>query len=303
MQESAPRIHPYLGILLGVIAVSFAAIFIRLCQAHPLVVAFYRMALAALVLLPWMAKGGWSRLAGLGRALLIRAILAGLFLGIHMGTWVTSLYFTSVASSIILVSTQSVFAVLLSHYGIKERASRGVFVAVGIALVGSIIIGGSDLRLGRTTLVGDLLALAGGFTAALYMIIGRRVRQELSVLPYVFLAYSTAAAVLGIGCLSLQVKMWGYPGQTYLWLVLLALVPTHLGHTMFNWALRYLRAYVIGISLLGEPIGATVLAFFIFKEVPALLTFVGGAMVLGGIYLLAREERVMAELVGKKGWA
>jgi drug/metabolite transporter (DMT)-like permease len=298
MQESAPRINPYLGVILGVIAVSFAAVFIRLCQAHPLAVAFYRMALAALVLLPLMAKGRWSQLTGLRRALLVRAILAGFFLGLHMGTWVTSLYFTSVASSIILVSTQSVFAVLLSHYGIKERASRGVLVAVCVAFVGSIIIGGSDLRLGRETLVGDGLALAGGFTAALYMIIGRRVRQELSVLPYVFLAYSTAAVLLGVGCLTFQVKMWGYPGQTYLWLALLALVPTHLGHTMFNWALRYLPAYVIGVSLLGEPIGSTVLAYVIFREVPLALTFVGGVLVLAGIYLVARQERGMRNVVG-----
>ena len=297
MKESAPRIHSYWGVILGVIAVSFAAIFIRLCQAHPLAVAFYRMGLAALMLLPFLAKSGWSQLAGLRRDLLIRAILAGFFLGIHMGTWVTSLFFTSVASSIILVSTQSVFAVVLSHYGIRERASRGVLAAVLIAFIGSIIIAGSDLRLGREALVGDGLALAGGFTAALYMIIGRRVRQELSVLPYVFLAYSTAAVLLGIGCLSFQVKMSGYPGHTYLWLVLLALVPTHLGHTMFNWALRYLRAYVIGVSLLGEPIGSTVLAFVIFQEVPLALTFVGGMLVLVGIYMVAREGRGVRSVV------
>jgi drug/metabolite transporter (DMT)-like permease len=215
-----------------------------------------------------------------------------------MGTWVASLSFTSVASSMILVSTQSIFAVALSHFAIKERVSRVVLLAVVIALLGSLIIGGGDLRVGRETLTGDGLALAGGLLAALYMITGRKVRQELPLLPYIFLAYSTAAVLLGIACLVFRTRMWSYPGQTYLWLVLLALVPTHLGHTVFNWALKYLPAYVISISLLGEPIGATTLAYLVFREAPPVLTFVGGALVLAGIYLVAREERGVARVVG-----
>lgn len=298
MGELKPGTRPYLGILAGVTAVSFAAIFIRLSQAHPLAVAFYRMALAALVFLPLVVSRGWSQLASLRRAALARAFLAGLFLGIHMGVWVSSLYHTSVASSVILVSTQSVFAVLLSHFGIREKVSRGVLLAVLIALVGSVLVGGSDLRLGRETLAGDGLALAGAFMAALYITTGRTVRRELPLLPYVFLVYSTAAVFLGICCLAFRVRMTGYSGQTYLWLILLALVPTVMGHTLFNWSLRYLRAYVIGVSLLGEPIGATVLAYFVFGEVPAPLKFVGGVMVLAGIYLLARKERGVVEAVG-----
>ena len=183
MRERTLWTRPYFGVLLGVVAVSFAAIFIRLCQAPPLAVAFYRMALAAVVLLPMMVRRGWSQLAGLRKAALARALLAGLFLGIHMGVWVSSLYFTSVASSVILVSTQSIFAILLSHLAIKERASGGVLLAVLVALAGSVLIGGSDMSLGRETLVGDGLALAGALMAALYMVTGRRVRQELPLLP------------------------------------------------------------------------------------------------------------------------
>lgn len=298
MRERTLWTRPYFGVLLGVVAVSFAAIFIRLCQAPPLAVAFYRMALAAVVLLPLMVHRGWSQLAGLRKAALARALLAGLFLGIHMGVWVSSLYFTSVASSVILVSTQSIFAILLSHLVIKEKVSGGVLLAVLIALAGSVLIGGSDMSLGRETLLGDGLALAGALMAALYMVTGRRVRQELPLLPYVFLVYSTAAVLLGICCLVFRVKMTGYPGQTYLWLVLLALVPTLVGHTLFNWTLKYLPAYVIGVSLLGEPIGSTVLAYFVFGEVPALLAFVGGVMVLGGLYLLVRKEEAVKRVVG-----
>ncbi len=298
MRERTLWTRPYFGVLLGVVAVSFAAIFIRLCQAPPLAVAFYRMALAAVVLLPMMVRRGWSQLAGLRKAALARALLAGLFLGIHMGVWVSSLYFTSVASSVILVSTQSIFAILLSHLAIKERASGGVLLAVLVALAGSVLIGGSDMSLGRETLVGDGLALAGALMAALYMVTGRRVRQELPLLPYVFLVYSTAAVLLGICCLVFRVQMTGYPGQTYLWLVLLALVPTLVGHTLFNWTLKYLPAYVIGVSLLGEPIGSTMLAYFVFREIPATFTFVGGAMVLGGLYMLVRKEEAVKRVVG-----
>jgi drug/metabolite transporter (DMT)-like permease len=204
-----------------------------------------------------------------------------------------------VASSMILVSTQSIFAVLLSHFAIKERVSRTVLAAVTIALLGSIIIGGGDLQVGRRALIGDGLALVGGFLAAAYMVTGRTVRRELPLLPYVFLVYSSAAVLLGIGCLVSGTKMWGYPGGTFLWLILLALVPTHLGHTMFNWALRYIPAYVISISLLGEPIGSTTLAYFIFKEAPPALTFVGGALVLAGVYLVIRDQgRRVAAVVG-----
>jgi drug/metabolite transporter (DMT)-like permease len=276
-QVSPPPVPPALAVVLGVIAVSFAAVFIRMCQAPPLAVAFYRMALAAAVLLPLMTgRRGWRQLSGLSRPLLGRILLAGLFLGLHMGTWVTSLYYTSVASSMILVSTQSIFVVLLSHFAIKERVSRAVMAAAIIALVGSIIIGGGDLQVGRHSLIGDGLALAGGF-----------------------LVYSTAAVLLGIGCLFTGTQMWGFPGETFLWLVLLALIPTHLGHTMFNWALRYIPAYVISISLLGEPIGSTTLAYFIFKETPPALTFVGGALVLAGVYLVIRDQgRRVAGVVG-----
>ena len=286
--------------ILGVTAVSFAAIFIRLCQAPPLAVAFYRMALAAVVLLPLMAvRRGWSQLAGLSRPLLWQALLAGLFLGLHMGTWVTSLYYTSVASSMILVSTQSIFTVLLSHFAIKERVSRTVMAAVFIALLGSVISGGGDLQVGRGSLIGDGLARAGGFLAAAYMVAGRTIRRQLPLLPYIFLVYSTAAALLGVGCLVSGTQMWGYPGGTFLWLILLALVPTHLGHTMFNWALRYIPAYVISISLLGEPIGSTTLAYFIFGETPPHLTFLGGALVLAGVYLVIRDQgRRVAGVVG-----
>jgi len=299
-QVSPPPVPPALAVVLGVIAVSFAAVFIRMCQAPPLAVAFYRMALAAAMLLPLMTgRRGWRQLSGLSRPLLGRILLAGLFLGLHMGTWVTSLYYTSVASSMILVSTQSIFVVLLSHFAIKERVSRAVMAAVTVALVGSIIIGGGDLQVGRHSLIGDGLALAGGFLAAAYMITGRTVRRKLPLLPYVFLVYSTAAVLLGIGCLVTGTQMWGYPGETFLWLILLALIPTHLGHTMFNWALRYIPAYVISISLLGEPIGSTTLAYFIFKETPPALTFVGGALVLAGVYLVIRDQgRRVAGVVG-----
>jgi drug/metabolite transporter (DMT)-like permease len=219
-----------------------------------------------------------------------------------MGVWVTSLFFTSVASSIILVSTQSVFAVLISHFGIKERVSRGIMLAVIIAVIGSAIITGGDLRIGRDTMVGDILALTGGLMAALYMIAGRKIRQELPLLPYIFVAYSTAALLLGIGCLVFRTQMWGYPGQTYLWLILLALIPTHLGHTMFNWALKYLPAYVIGISLLGEPIGSTILAVLVFSEIPPAMTFAGGTLVLAGLYMLAREERGARKKADPGSW-
>ena len=300
MKVSGPPAPPSLAVIMGVTAVSFAAIFIRLCQAPPLAVAFYRMALAAAVLVPVMVgRRGWSQLTGLSRPLLMQALLAGLFLGLHMGTWVTSLYYTSVASSMILVSTQSIFAVLLSHFAIKERVSRTVLVAVTIALLGSVIIGGGDLQVGRQSLIGDGLALMGGFLAAAYMVTGRMVRRELPLLPYVFLVYSSAAVLLGIGCLVSGTQMWGYPEGTFLWLILLALVPTHLGHTLFNWALRYLPAYVISISLLGEPVGSTTLAYFVFGEAPPALTFAGGALVLAGVYLVVRDQgRRVAGVVG-----
>ncbi|MFQ6057551.1 MAG: DMT family transporter [Anaerolineae bacterium] len=281
---------PYLGISLGIVAVSFGSIFIRLADAPSLIIAAYRLTVASLILAPAALLTSGDELRALTRGDLQLALLSGLFLGLHFATWITSLEYTSVASSVVFVDTHPLFVGLASHFLLRERLSRPMLIGILAAVVGGAIIGYGSLGLGRKELLGDLLALAGAVMAAGYFLIGRRLRPKLSLLSYISLVYATGAVVMLAFCLLAGQSFVGYSGQTYLMFLLLAVVPQILGHSSFNWALRYLSATFVSVTVLGEPIGATILAYFILSEPPTLLEVVGGVLILAGIYVASREE-------------
>jgi drug/metabolite transporter (DMT)-like permease len=233
-------------------------------------------------------------------------VASGVFLALHFATWITSLEYTTVASSVVLVSTSPLWVALLTPLVLKESLARSILSGMGLALFGGFVVGMSDSCLvesGRLVcppvaefirgraFIGDLLALAGAWMAAGYLLIGRRIRVRMSLIPYIFLVYGTAAlTLLGIMVLARQTPL-GYPPQAYLWLVLLALIPQIIGHSSFNWALRYLSAAFVAISLLGEPIGSTILAYFLLQETPTPLKIFGAILILAGIYIASRAEQ------------
>lgn len=284
-------VKPYLGLFIGIIAVSFASIFIRLAEAPSLVIAAYRMTIASLILtLPTLLRAR-GELRNLTARELRLALLSGLFLGLHFASWITSLEYTSVASSVVFVSTHPIFVGLASPLLLKEKLSRWTLMGVVIAVLGGTIIGYGDLGLGQSELFGDLLAVVGAVMAAGYFLIGRALRPRLSLLAYIFLAYSTAAVTVVALALLTGGPFGGYTGRTYLMFFLLAVVPQIIGHSSFNWALRYLSATFVAVTILGEPVGSTILACFILGEIPTIFKLIGGALILAGIYIASREER------------
>ena len=307
--ENRPPISPALAIPIGILAVSTSSIFIRYAQADgvsSLVIAAWRLSLAALILAPVALLRYRSELRSLDRRGLTLAIFSGVFLAIHFATWITSLEYTSVASSVVLVTTAPLWVAILAPLTIREPVGRSVLIGMGLALVGGTIVGLSDSCslngftsvqcpplaefVGGEAFLGDLLALAGALAAAAYLLIGRSLREKVSLIPYIFLVYGMAAVVLVIVMFTAGESPIGYEPQTYLWFLLLALIPQLLGHSTFNWALRYLPAAFVSITLLGEPIGSAILAFFILEEVPTALMIFGAILILVGIYISSRKE-------------
>lgn len=289
---SNPTIKPYLGLATGIVAVSFASIFIRLAEAPSLVIAACRLTIASLILAPAALIRAKEELRTLTRGDLQLALLSGLFLGLHFATWISSLEYTSVASSVVFVSTSPIFVGLASHSLLKERVSPQMFLGIAVSMLGGMIIGYGDLGLGARELFGDLLAIAGAVMVSGYFLVGRRLRRQLSLLSYIFLVYATAAGFLVALCLLTGHPFSGYSRQTYLMFFLLAVVPQIIGHSSFNWALAYLPATFVGVSTLGEPVGSTILAYFILSEIPTLTKIGGGVLILAGIYVSSRAESV-----------
>ena len=285
-----PTIKPYLGLAIGIVAVSFASIFIRLAEAPSLVIAAFRLTIASLILAPAVLIRARDELRSLTRGDLGLALLSGLFLGLHFATWISSLEYTSVASSVVFVSTSPMFVGLASHFLLKERVSRRMFAGIAVSVLGGIIIGYGDFGLGARELFGDFLALVGAAAVSVYLLVGRKLRRHLSLLSYIFLVYATAAVFLIAVCLVAGHTFSGYPRQTYLMFILLAAVPQIIGHSSYNWALKYLPATFVGVATLGEPIGSTILAYFILRETTTLAKIGGGALILAGIYVSSRAE-------------
>jgi len=290
-------VRPYLGVGFGVIIVSTAAILIRLAQAevHSLVVAAWRLALATLILTPFALVKIRSELLTLTRREWGSLGLSGLLLAVHFATWITSLAYTSVAASVVLVWTNPIFVGLASHLFLGERLKRGMVIALVVAITGSVIIGLGDLGEGTHRLFGDVLAVMGAIAGAGYFLIGRRLRARLSLLGYVYPVYGTAALILIAVLLVSGLPRVPQHSETWLWLTLMALGPQILGHSSLNWALRYLSATYVTLATLGEPIGSTLLAWWLLDERPTIWGVVGGLLILSGIIVASRAERSTRE--------
>jgi len=307
LTEDRPRIALPIAIIVAILAVSTASIFIRFAQreAPSLVIAALRLTVASLILAPVAITRYRSELNKLTGTDLLLGLLSGVFLAIHFATWISSLEYTSVASSVVLVSTGPLWVALLSPIFLKEPLTRLVLIGMLLALLGGAIIGLSDSCQTENGFVcpplsqfvqgeaflGNFLALTGAWTVAGYLMIGRRLRAGMSLVPYIFVVYGMAAIILLLIMFAAGQSPTGYSPVFYLWILLLALLPQLIGHSIYNWALRYMPAALVSITTLGEPIGSAVLAYFILRETPTLLTIFGGALILAGIYLASRTKK------------
>ncbi len=287
------RVRLLLGLGLGIVAASFASIFIRLAQAEgvaTLAIAAWRLVLVSAILLPYAGLTRRVELRSLrGRDLFLLAI-AGVFLGLHFATWIASLGYTSVASAAVLVAMGPAFVAVISWVFLGEKPSLLLGVGIGLAVAGSVVISWGDFGLGGEQLLGDLLALAGAAMVAGYLLVGRRVRGRLSLAAYVAIVYGVGMVTMLVVVALARVPLLGYSPAGYAWVLALALGPQLIGHSVLNWALRYLTATFVAIVTLAEPIGSSVLAYMLLGERVGAVTLLGAGLVLGGIYLASRAE-------------
>lgn len=283
---------PYAILTLGVAAASLSPILIRYASgADALAISFWRCAAGAAVLLPFARRG----LAGMSRAAFKLPVIAGVFLAVHFATWISSLDYTSVASSVVLVSTTPIFVALTLTLVWRQKMPSAVWTGIVLGLVGTALIGGADF--GGSSLKGDVLALAGGAAAAGYVLAGRRARQDLGILEYAVVTYGVAAVLLAPACVLLDAPFAGYDARTWWAIAGLIAGPQLLGHTMINFALAEIDATTVSMSVMAEPVVATILAFVLFSETPSALVYPGGVLILAGIYLVTRATRVTAVVV------
>ena len=287
----------YIILLLAVTSVSWASIFIKLAAAPSFIIAFYRMGLASLLLFPFFLKRGVSDYKVLNRKEFLLCFLSGTFLGLHFITWISSLSYTSVASSVVIVATQPVFVALFTPLILKEKIDIWVFVAILIALVGTFVIAGSDIKISQANLKGDILSLIGAVFAALYLILGRGIRRKLNLFPYIFLVYSIATLVIFIFCLFAGLNFSPLSWRNFILFLLLALIPTLIGHTLYNYILKYVKAHLVGMTILGEPLGATLWAYLILKEIPVSTFYIGGILIFIGIWIAVWRERALGGIM------
>ncbi|MDP3062242.1 MAG: DMT family transporter [Chloroflexota bacterium] len=282
----------YAGLATGVAAVSFAAVLIREAgEAPALVIAAYRLSIATLVIAPITLALARRDLLRLTRRELFLALCAGGLLAVHFASWIASLERTSVASSVVLVTATPLMVAVASRLLFKESLARRVLVGIGLGLAGSLAIAWGDLgRGGGEELLGDGLALLGAVAMTGYLLIGRRLRASVPVLPYLTIVYGCAALLLLAAAGASGASLVGYSGRTYTFLVLIALAPQVVGHSLLNWTLARVTATVVSVSVMAEPVASTLLAYLILHETPPATSLAGGAVILAGIYLALRRR-------------
>lgn len=295
----------------GLLAVSTAVLFIRYAQSDgvpSLAIAAVRLTLSTLVLLPIAALRHGPTIWALPRRSWALVALSGFFLALHFASWITSLEYTTITNSAVLVSASPIFVALIARAFLRESIAVVTWVGLLVAIAGSVVIALGDAcassagcatladPLSGGSLLGDGLALAGAAAVAVYLVIGRRLRQSLDLVPYITLTYGAAALTLLAFCLATATPLAGYPPLAYLWLLLLALVPQTIGHTSFNWALKHLPTTFVSVATLGEPILASILALLVLGEAPTPIKILGGAIVLVGIWLSTKSSGVRPQV-------
>ena len=292
------RALSFLVLGVGVVVVSFAAILIRFAHADgasSLAIAAVRLTVAAAVLAPfaWLHAGG--EMLRLRRREFSLCLLSGALLAAHFWAWITSLEHTSVASSTALVTTNPLWVALASAILLRERPGGAAIAGIVLTLAGSVLIFAADASRAPSPnsapMLGNVLALVGAISASGYLLVGRALRARISLTAYIWLAYSSAAMLLVAAALARSISFMSLPGTAWAFMVALALGPQLIGHTTFNWALRRLTATFVTVAILGEPVGAAILAWLFFNEGFTPLQLIGFVLLLAGIFVAARDEK------------
>ena len=281
----------------GIIAISFASIFIKFCDDVPsIMIATYRLTISSIILLT-IAKGRGIRFTSFSKKQLLIGVLGGFFLSLHFSFWISSLKFTSVASSVVLVTTNPIFVGLFSYLLFREKQPPELILGIILSFSGSIILALGDSGLqglsiqNPSFLLGDVLALLGAIMTSGYLMVGSKLREEMDVLSYISVVYTFSACFLLIASVSWGIPFTGYKASSYLYMALLAVVPQLIGHTAINWALKHLKTSMVAITILGEPVGASILAYIIFHETIKSFQGIGIVLIFLAIIISSRKGR------------
>lgn len=289
------RVKLILIIFSGILSISFAAIFVRFCgDTPPLIIATYRLTIASVIILVFFRSKGY-KFRDIGKKDMILSVISGSVLALHFVTWFTSLKLTSVASSVVLVTTSPIFVGFFSYMFLKEKQGMAIIGGIILSFTGSIILalgdggGFGQLDFGGNAILGDMFAIIGAVAAAGYFMIGSKVRNNLNIVPYITITYTASAIFLIVVTLFSPYSFFGYKATSYLSMFMLAIIPQLIGHTSLNWALKHLKSSMVAISTLGEPIGSTILAFIFFGETIDKFQFFGIILIFVAIIMASRK--------------
>lgn len=295
-----PTIHPYIPILIGVISVAMSAIFVKMTTVDAGVTAFYRMLFSILLMSPIFLYSYLPEIKKLNRRDWAFSAIAGIFLAFHFILWFESLNYTSVASSTVLVTLQPLFAFAGTYFFFKERLSAKTLISGAVAITGSIVIAYGDFRVSGSALFGDILALIACALITAYLLFGQDVRKRLSLVTYTFIVYGFSTVTLFFYIIVKGESFAPYPKEEWMWFLLLALIPNLLGHTLFNWAVKWVSTNVISIAILFEPVGAAVLAYFILGELVSESQIIGGSIVIAGLLFFVTDYKKIRKIFFRK---
>lgn len=278
----------YLAIGVAMVSISFASIFIKWSDSPPFIIAAYRLLFSSAILLPFVLwTRGFSEIRRFTKSDALLVLLSGVALTFHFQLWIVSLSLTLVSTSVILVTSHPIFVAAVSHFLLKEEVKKIAAVGVVIAFMGVAVISIADYGVGEGTLLGDLMAFLGGICAGIYFLSGRVARQKVSLATYAFSVYALSSVMLFASAAVAGDVLVVTDSEELLLFLAMAIFPTMLGHTMFNYALKRVPAHLISTSVLGEPVGASILAFLLLPgEVPSVWIVLGGALVVGGLYIV-----------------
>lgn len=283
--------NPYIILFIGVLAVSTSAIFVKLATAEAGVIAFYRLFFSVLLMLPIFVLKYRNELRLIVKRDWILTIISGIFLAFHFIFWFESLNYTSVASSTVLVTMQPLFAFIGAYLFFKEVITVKAIISAIVAIIGSVIISWGDFQVSGTALFGDILALIACGLITGYLLFGQDVRKRMSLITYTFLVYSFSSITLLVYVVIKGEALFGHSNSDWMYFLLLAIIPTLLGHTLFNWSIKWISTTAISMAILLEPVGAAILAYYILEEYIMFSQVIGGVIIIIGILIFLIDQR------------
>ncbi|MBI9011122.1 MAG: DMT family transporter [Clostridiales bacterium] len=285
------KLNPKLIILIGALGVSTSPILIKLSSSPALTIAFYRMLTTILLLTPFIISKNRKEIKELSSKQIKKIAISGIFLGLHFSAWIISLKYTTVASATVLVNTSPIILLIITYFIFKEKSKPIEIIAIIAAFVGSIILTLGDFSGGQNAILGDIYALAGAGFVSVYLLIGNKVRQDVSMTSYTYLTYTFALITIFVSNLFVGHDLFVKAPTEYLLFLAMAIFPTLLGHSLFNWSLKYVSATLVSMAILTEPIIASIFAIFLFQEIPTLTQIVGATIIIASIGLYNNSKK------------